>query len=78
MEANDFEDGGYALNATIAILTDGDGSTTATVLANTAVAIAGIVAVTVLGVAMLTQERWRPQDPQLTLAEGWYGERCKS
>lgn len=67
MGANDFESRGYALNATIA---NADGSS-ASVLANTPVAIAVIVAFTVLGVgAMLTQEHRLPQDPQLALAEG--------
>ena len=66
MAANDFTDRGYALNATIA--TD---STTATVFANTAVAITGILALALVCVsAMLTQEHRRPQDPHLTLAEG--------
>lgn len=69
MEANDFESLGDALNATITM--HGDGSTTATVFANTPVAIVGIVAFTVVGVcAMLTQDHWRPQDPQPALAEG--------
>jgi hypothetical protein len=65
MEAN------HALNATITIPMNGDGSTSATVFANTPVAIVGIVALSVLGVGvMLTQEHWRPLDPQPALAEG--------
>jgi len=70
MEANDFEGRGYALNATIAIPRGGDGQTTLTIFANTPVAIVGIVAILVLGCAMLTQEHWRPQGSELALTEG--------
>ena len=65
MEANDFADRGYALNATVT--TDVDGSTTWRVFANTPVAITGILAVTGL---LLTQELRRPQGPQRAIPDG--------
>ena len=76
MDAKDFTDRGYALYAKIA--TGADGSTKASLFANTPVAIALIFSGTVLGVgAMLIQGHRRPQDPQLALAEG-DGERSES
>jgi hypothetical protein len=74
MSADDFKDRGYALFATI---TRGDG--TATVFANTPVALALIGAVTALGVgAMLRPELGLPRDPQRPLAAGDDEDRSKS
>jgi hypothetical protein len=67
MGARDFEDRGYALNATIE--SNEDGSTTGAIFANTPVAITVIVAGTVLGLAFMLTQDWRPPDP-LALAEG--------
>lgn len=65
MEADNFADRGYALNA--AITKNVDGSTTLGVIASTPVAILGIF---VFAGLFLTLELRRPQDPQRAIADG--------